>query len=232
MRTAAIIPVKRFGAAKQRLAAALEPGSRVLLASAMLDDVLDAAAATRALARVIVVTGEEVAARAAREREAEVIDDPADSGHSRAALVGIERALQLGMDAAALLPGDCPLLDPDELDAALARLSPPAVAVVPDRHGTGTNALLLAPPDAISPAFGEGSRARHEQLARSAGVSGRVEPLASLAPDVDTAADLAAIAELLDERPERAVHTAAALRDLDPTRTLRRPSTTALEDRD
>jgi 2-phospho-L-lactate guanylyltransferase len=118
------------------------------------------------------------------------------------------------MDAAALLPGDCPLLDAAELDAAVARLPARGVAVVPDRHGTGTNALLLAPPDAIEPAFGEGSRARHERLARSAGVECRVEPLASLATDVDTAADLAVLAELLRQRPRSAERTHAALRNL------------------
>lgn len=225
MRAAAIIPVKRLDAAKQRLAPELEPESRTRLAEAMLDDVLDAVDASRALDRVIVVTGDPRAARSARGRGAEVIDDRQDSGHSRAARIGVERALELRMDAAALLPGDCPLLEPVEFDAALARLSPGRVTIVPDRHGTGTNALLLAPPDAIEPAFGDGSRARHESLARSAGVEGTVEPLASLGPDVDTAADLAAVAELLRGRPDRAPRTAAALRDLEPTLMLRRPST-------
>jgi 2-phospho-L-lactate guanylyltransferase len=214
VRAAAVIPVKRFGAAKQRLAAELEPGARVRLAGAMLEDVLAAVDATPAVERVIVVTGEPAATRAARAHGTEVIDDPSDRGHSRAARLGVERALALGADVAALVPGDCPLLDSAELDAAVARLSPPEVAVVPDRHGTGTNALLLAPPDAIAPAFGEGSRARHEGLARTAGVVVRVEPLASLAPDVDTADDLATVAALLRERPARALRTAAAIRAL------------------
>jgi 2-phospho-L-lactate guanylyltransferase len=216
VRSTAIIPVKRFDAAKQRLAPDLEPGSRRRLAEAMLEDVLDAARSSRVLERVIVVTGERSAVRAARERDAEVIDDLEDGGHSPAARLGVRRALELGMDAVALLPGDCPLLEADELDAALGRLSPRGVTIVPDRHGTGTNALLLAPADAIEPAFGRGSRARHERLAGSAGVDGTVETLPSLAPDVDTAADLAAVAELLREEPGRAPRTAAALRDLDP----------------
>jgi 2-phospho-L-lactate/phosphoenolpyruvate guanylyltransferase len=214
VRAAAIIPVKRFGAAKQRLAAELEPSARVRLAGAMLEDVLAAVDATPAVERMIVVTGEPAATRAARAHGAEVIDDPADRGHSRAARLGVERAVALDFEVAALVPGDCPLLDSAELDAAVARLSPPEVAVVPDRHGTGTNALLLAPPDAIAPAFGEGSRARHEGLARAAGVAARVAPLASLAPDVDTADDLAAVAALLRERPAGALRTAAAIRAL------------------
>jgi 2-phospho-L-lactate/phosphoenolpyruvate guanylyltransferase len=194
VRAAAIIPVKRFGAAKQRLAAELEPSARVRLAGAMLEDVLAAVDATPAVERMIVVTGEPAATRAARAHGAEVIDDPADRGHSRAARLGVERALALDFEVAALVPGDCPLLDSAELDAAMARLSPPQVA--------------------IAPAFGEGSRARHEGLARAAGVAARVAPLASLAPDVDTADDLAAVAALLRERPAGALWTAAAIRAL------------------
>lgn len=225
MRVAASIPVKRFGGAKQRLGHELAAGPRIALAEAMVNDVLDAVAASRALDRVLVVTGEPVVARAAWDRDAEVLDDAEDTGHSEAARRGVARALELGMDAAALLPGDCPLLDPAELDFALGRLAPGQVTIVPDRHGSGTNALLLAPPDAIEPAFGEGSRARHESLARTAGVTGRVEPLASLAPDVDTPSDLSTIAELLRARPGRAPHTAAALRDIEQARPLAASST-------
>ena len=64
------------------------------------------------------------------------------------------------------------------------------VGIVPDRHGTGTNALALSPPDAIVPAFGEGSCARHVALAREAGIPFGVEELASLGLDLDTPADV------------------------------------------
>ena len=45
------------------------------------------------------------------------------------------------------------------------------VTIVPDRHGTGTNALLLSPPDAIAPAFGPDSCARHVDRARRPGTT-------------------------------------------------------------
>jgi 2-phospho-L-lactate guanylyltransferase len=61
------------------------------------------------------------------------------------------------------------------------------VAIVPDRHGTGTNALLLTPPDAFAPSFGPGSFARHRALA---GDACRVAELPSLMHDVDTPEDL------------------------------------------
>ena len=142
---------------------------------------------------MIVVTGEGRAERIAlkhanaRTTPLEVLRDPDDRGHSEAATLGIIRALAHGAGCAALLPGDCPLLDPGELDAALARMSDGRVAVVPDRHGTGTNALLMCPADAIGPAFGEGSMERHRDRAGRAGYEVAVERLDSLALDLDTA---------------------------------------------
>jgi 2-phospho-L-lactate guanylyltransferase len=217
VRATAIIPVKRFGDAKQRLLEALDRPQRAALVKAMLADVLAAVAAAEQVERVIVVTGEGRAERIALHHAQrttmplEVLRDPDDRGHSAAATLGIIRALSHGAECAALLPGDCPLLDPSELDGALERMESGRVAVVPDRHGSGTNALLLCPADAIGPAFGEGSMERHRERAAKAGHDAVVEPLESLALDLDTPEDLAALAETLLESPERAPTTAAEL---------------------
>jgi 2-phospho-L-lactate guanylyltransferase len=203
VRATAIIPVKRFGAAKQRLVEELDGGRRAGLARAMLADVLEACCEASAVDRLIVVTGERRAERIALRQAqrtsvpVEVFREPSDRGHSEAATLGIVRAKALGAQCAALLPGDCPLLDPAELDAAIGRMAPRRVAIIPDRHGTGTNGLLLAPPDAIGPAFGPGSRERHAERAQRAGLEVAVEELASLALDVDTPGDLAAMTEAL-----------------------------------
>ena len=82
---------------------------------------------------------------------------------------------------------------------------------MPDRHGSGTNGLLLAPPDALSPSFGPGSRARHEQLALDAGASWRIEWPASLLLDIDTGEDLAVLRERLGDEHVRAPRTRAVL---------------------
>ena len=89
-----------------------------------------------------------------------------------------------------------------------------AVVIVPDRHGAGTNALLLSPPDAIEPSFGPGSFARHAARAREAGVSTRVAALPSLGLDVDTPDDLAALRSALATRPGGAPRTRALLETL------------------
>ncbi len=220
MKTTAIVPVKRFAAAKRRLGDRIDAGGRVVLLTAMLEDVLRAIARTARVERVVVVTGEQRAERAAMRSAQrlttpiEVLRDPADHGHSEAATLGIVRAMALGATCAALLPGDCPLIDPAELDAALSRARAGRVGVIPDRHGEGTNGLVLAPPDAIGPAFGPGSRARHLERAAARGLTGDVESLPSLGLDVDTPEDLDDLREVLAGAPELAPRTAAALAEL------------------
>ncbi len=217
MRTTAIIPVKRFGAAKKRLLDRLDRPQRAAIVKAMLADVLEAVTAVEAVERVILVTGEGRAERVALahaqrvKTPIEVLRDPDDNGHNEAATLGIIRAMSLGASAAALLPGDCPLLDATELAAALDRLEQGQIKVVPDRHGTGTNALLMAPADAIGPAFGEGSCERHRDRGERAGYEVAVEPLASLGLDLDTPDDLLALAGVLATQRERAPATAEAM---------------------
>ena len=208
----AVLPVKRFDAAKQRLATGLDEERRRTLVAAMLIDVLEGVAGSRMIEQTIVVSGEPVAQELAREAGAEVVEDPEDSGHPEAALIGIEAARADGAACVLLLPGDCPLLDPRELDRLLTAVPDPFVGVVPDRHGTGTNALLLRPPDAIRPAFGEGSCERHVAAARAAGIPHEVERLESLALDLDTPADLIALTRAIESGSGRGAHTAKALR--------------------
>jgi len=212
VRTIAILPVKSFGAAKQRLAGALGSRSRKALAEAMLSDVLSTLRRVRGLDAVVVVTRDSQAESAAVRHRVPVLPDAEEAGQSNAASIGIRHALAAGFDRVLLAPGDTPLLDPVELAGLLERA--PAVAIVPDRHLAGTNALLLSPPDAIEPTFGPGSLARHTAAAERAGLEYSVERLRSLMLDVDTPEDLAELSRALAERPGEAPSSRRALRRL------------------
>jgi len=204
VRTVAILPVKTFGRAKQRLGDAV--GDRPELAAAMVADVLDALAQVRGLDDVIVVSAEAI-------EGVEVVHDPVEAGQSDAAARGVRAAVARGAGRVLLVPGDCPALDPAEVDALLAGAEP-GVVIVPDRHGSGTNALLLDPPAVIEPAFGPGSFARHAALAAGAGVTVRVGRLPSLELDVDTPGDLEALRTALRARNAGAARTRALLERL------------------
>jgi 2-phospho-L-lactate guanylyltransferase len=160
-----------------------------------------------------VVTGDRTAESAASGQRITVLHDSSQSGQSDAALIGIQHALEAGYDRAVLVPGDTPLLQPDEIAGLIAGTR--AVVVVPDRHGTGTNALVLWPPDAIEPSFGPDSFARHLAAAEAAGVPHRVEEVPGLALDVDTPSDLAELAAALERGRGQAPSTRGALRQLE-----------------
>lgn len=220
MRTIAILPIKSFGAAKQRLAGLLGSGAREALVQAMFQDVLAALRHVAELDAVAVVTANPVAERAAYGEGVLLLADDREAGHCEAALIGIRHAVAGGFDRVLLVPGDTPLLNADEVGVLLRRAEADGtgVVVVPDRHGEGTNALLLSPPTAIEPAFGPGSRERHQALAADAGASCRVDALPSLAIDVDTPEDLAELSTLLEGCRTEANMTRGALRQLHRSR--------------
>jgi 2-phospho-L-lactate guanylyltransferase len=202
MKTLAILPVKRYARAKQRLAPELDNDARAALAEAMVRDVLRALARVEDLAGLILVTQEPRAAALGPAFGAVVVGDPDEEGQSEAAGLGIARARQLGAERVLLLPGDCPALEPGEVDALLrAHTGSPSVVIVPDRHGSGTNALLLSPPEVIAPAFGPGSFTRHREAAQLAGVSLVVDGPPSIVLDIDTGGDLAALREARERLP-------------------------------
>jgi 2-phospho-L-lactate guanylyltransferase len=215
VRTLAILPVKRFAAAKQRLADALGGRARVALAEAMFMDVLVSIRDVAGLDGIAVVTSERVAQEAAALTRSGmlVLREEEQQGHSEAAMLGIRRALAGGYDRVLLIPGDTPLVRPAELAALVAGAS--GIVVVPDRHGTGTNALVIAPPDGIEPSFGPGSLERHVAAAQDAGIPCRVEEVPGLALDVDTPEDLAALRAELELSGGAAPSTREALTELD-----------------
>ena len=229
MQTFAVLPVKSFGSAKQRLSGLLGSGFRQALAQAMLSDVLSAIRRVRGVHAIAVVTADRVAESAAMSRGVQVLRDREEAGQSSAALVGVRHAIASGFERVLLVPGDTPLLDAAELDRLLQESEERrlGVAVVPDRHGTGTNALVLSPADAIEPSFGPDSRARHVAAAQAAGIPHSVEPVASLALDVDTPEDLAELSGLLDACRGQAPMTRGAIRQLD--RSHARPERTPVQ---
>lgn len=216
MRTAAVLPVKSFGAAKQRLGSLLGSGSRHALAQAMFQDVVSSLRKVQGIGQVVIVTAEPTVEFSAEEQVV-LLQDELQEGQSAAALIGIRWAIEAGFERVLLVPGDTPLLAVDEVDAMLAgaALDRTSVVIVPDRHDTGTNALLLAPPDVVKPSFGPDSLARHVAAAQAAAVSHRVERVPSLIFDVDTSEDLAVVAAAIETRRTVAPRTRGALRQLD-----------------
>lgn len=183
--------VARTGpSAKSRLAPALLPHQRAALALAMLDAVL-AACRAAGLGGTVAVVDTAGGVRRALAAGARAVSEPG-GGMNAAVALGVQAAREQGAEAVVVLPGDVPLVAPDDLRALVEvlRPEPRVVAVATDAVGDGTNALALRPPDLIAPAFGAASAWRHLAAGRLAGAGVACLALPSLRLDVDTPEDL------------------------------------------
>jgi 2-phospho-L-lactate guanylyltransferase len=187
----AIIPVGSLDGAKSRLGAVLDAEERLELTLRLARQTIEAAVGSPGITETLVVTPDDAVRRLAEELGARPLRQR-DGGLNRGIDAGRAEAIAAGAAAALILPIDLPEVSTDAIGAVLATLDRPGrplVAIVPDRHGRGTNALLLAPPDAIDTCFGGDSRAAHAAAAEAAGAE-YVELGGPLRLDVDTPDDL------------------------------------------
>jgi 2-phospho-L-lactate guanylyltransferase len=210
MKVWAVIPVKELGAAKQRLAGALDPALRRELALAMLEDVLECVAAVPQLAGIIVATVDQQAAALAARHGAAISREDAALGHIEAVAAVARR---LASDGAAMLtlPADIPLVRPADITRLLAACGEaPAFAIVPAHDRLGSNAVLCAPADLVPLRFGGTSFVPHVVAARAQGLNPLILDLPRVALDLDEAADLAAFLAIPSRTRARALLHAEA----------------------
>ncbi|HUZ73524.1 MAG TPA: 2-phospho-L-lactate guanylyltransferase [Stellaceae bacterium] len=187
----AVVPVKAFALAKQRLAGVLPAALRQALARAMLEDVLDALARTDGLAGILVVTADDDAARIAARFGAGVTEVAARDGHSEAVAAAAGRLAQAG-EGMLTIAADVPLAAPADFAAMLdACPRGGGFVIVPARDGHGSNAVLCVPAVAVPLRFGADSYAPHAAAAAAHGMAPVTLRLARLALDIDGPDDLA-----------------------------------------
>ena len=216
----ALIPMKPVSLAKGRLGALLHVTERRLLAIAMLQDVLAKAVDCAAFERVAVVTADPEVARLLRSERVGIIDEHYPRGLSEAVEYGSAHAMSAGARSVAVLSADIPTLCGRELSELIGNETQ-AVTIATDRHGRGSNALVLTPPDVIRPRYGTDSLRAHRAAAACHGISVRTLRLRGLALDIDEPDD---VAEFLTGRTHcrsrillESWHIADRLRSLRPT---------------
>jgi 2-phospho-L-lactate guanylyltransferase len=190
-RLVAIVPVGALDGAKSRLGAVLDAEERLELTVRLARRTIAAAVAANRIDEVLVITPDDSIRALALELGGRPIRQR-DSGLNHGLVAARDEALAAGAKAILILPIDLPDVTPEAVDAVAAPLDDgdrPLVAIVPDRHGRGTNALLIAPPDAIDVCFGGDSRYAHVAAAGAAGAR-LVELDGPLALDIDTPDDL------------------------------------------
>lgn len=183
-----VVPVKDLQGTKSRLAPILDPGARAGLTLYMMGRVV-AAVMEAGIDDVCVVSPDAIVLDEAQRRGATPLLQES-RGLNPALEEGRRRALDLGASTLLIFPADMPLLDAEDVQAVLEAAEGPAVVIAPDGAHSGTNTLLVRPPDALPFAFGPESFAAHLGAARKRGLDVRVCERPHLAFDLDTAEHL------------------------------------------
>ena len=187
----AVVPVKEFEGAKQRLSSVLSPDERRLLATTMLEDVLDAVSAVRELAGLLVVTVDPAATSLATRYGARIVTEGAREGHTGAVTAAARLLVREGRAAIMTMPGDIPRATSAEIAATLAaHRAAPCFTIVPAHDDLGSNAIVCSPPDAVPLRFGEDSFYPHLDAARARGVDPLIVRQPGIGMDIDNPADL------------------------------------------
>lgn len=193
----AIIPVKPLRRGKSRLAGALSEDERAELNQSLLQHTLKTLADIRELEQVLVVSRDPHALTIARQHGARTVREDGqpllNMALARATVVAKIHATR----GVLILPADLPLISREDVLTLIGKAGePPVVVIAPDRHGRGTNALLISPSGLIEYDFGENSFQRHCERAKQAGARLEIVDLPSLGLDLDMPEDLEIIREL------------------------------------
>lgn len=186
----AVVPVKEFARAKERLAASLSPRLRRELAAAMFEDVLEALSAAPDLAGIIVVTVDPAASAIARDYGAAIWTDGARDGHTGAVTAAAHKLAADGSDMLTM-PGDIPRVMAADIARVLAaHPAGAAFTIVPAWDERGSNAMLCSPANLVPLRFGSDSFFPHLAAAQALGVQPTIVRNDSIALDLDEPAEL------------------------------------------
>jgi 2-phospho-L-lactate guanylyltransferase len=193
---ALLLPIKDLGNAKKRLTGVLTPEERFGLAEAMLADTMRAVRGVRRAEKIFVVTNYDPAMRIAEENGWEILREERQISESDSVDAASRICEGRGVKALLRVPLDLPLIQPADIDELLVLdCQAPALAIVPSRDGTGTNAILRTPPTLFPSHFGIGSFSKHLAEAERAGARVIVRRNTRLEMDVDDESDLRALLE-------------------------------------
>ncbi len=195
MRLGAVIPIKMTANAKTRLSHVLTAAQRSCLVLEMLGHMLGVLEHCRQVSGVYVATSDKTVVQYVEANHPQTVCIPDAGGINQSATAAAQRLKQDGLDSMLYLLGDLPLLtDGDVRHVARLGLEYPVV-LMPDRRRSGTNGLLLTPPDVMETHFGADSFQAHLAAVKKAGLQAYCLSTPGFACDLDTPEDFQRIVQ-------------------------------------
>lgn len=197
MSTWAVLPAKCLARAKSRLAPVLPPRCREALAAALVMRTIAELSAVDVIERVVVVGSCACVLARARGLGAFALRDPPGAGLAASVDTAVSLARAGGARDVVVVMADLPLLAAPDIAGLLAAARRAPAVAAPDRHGLGTNALVLRDLR-LATQFG-----RADSLERHRWLGAVVHHCPRLALDVDRPPDLVAAGLVAEPRVAR-----------------------------
>ncbi len=197
----AIVPIKPLNRSKSRLSPVLDIKQREAFSRHMLEQTLLTLKKVEKISGVLVVSRDPHALALARRLGVHTLQESGTPELNASLTRATQVVATWNASGVLVLASDIPLVQPRDIEAMLDRATFPPVAVIaPDRHHSGTNALLMGPPALFPFRFGKDSFAKHLAEARKTGAEVHIYESFNIALDVDVPADLELYREMLIER--------------------------------
>ncbi len=187
-----LIPVKSLDSGKSRLLPLCNDNVRRDLNEYFLCQMLLTASHFPGHERTAVISDSEEVLRLVEICGARAIHQTSAPGLNNAANEGLTVLRNLGAKDILLIACDEPLVQPSDIREIVEQSAEgDAVVICPDKHYTGTNAILVPAPVTIQFRFGENSCLEHCREVVRSGCFPKLHFNANIAFDIDTPRDLA-----------------------------------------
>lgn len=220
----AIVPIKRFQSAKQRLSPIASVRQRAALAEAMAVHLLKELTSARSLSGVLVVSSER-SLRGPTEKLGFAFLPDEGAGLNEVLQCAGMRLARAGVSEMVIIHADLPLFSAQEFDrvAALHAQGPARkMTLVSDAKGCGTNIRFCRPGLAVPPLYGLQSALHHREAAFAGGLRTETVHSLALSLDCDTPEDLRPILRALQRSAASGIRAIRLPADrlLEPSRIL------------
>lgn len=199
----ALLPLKDFVNAKQRLSGVLSAAERRRFFHVMVEDVLDVLASHPAIEETLIVSDDPSASLMAEHYGVQcwpesVLTGPTGqrvSGLTEVVDAAAARLADRGIESLLVIHGDLPLTSTEAIQSLITSHQrefdgATGVSIAPDQISDGSNCMICSPPNVIAFQYGAGSYDKHRAVAAAAGVAVATFEIADLACDIDKPADL------------------------------------------
>lgn len=183
-----LLAVKSPTHSKMRLSAIMNNMDRERLALSLFANVLDCFVHVFSGPHILVVSGSPEMLSLATQKGATAVFETCN-GQNEALTAGARLAKDRGARRLVSASSDLPFLSPEDVRQLLSVTQRHAVAIAPDRHGRGTNAIGMSPPLAIAYLHGDDSFQSHCAATKNAGLVINLVERPGLSHDLDDAED-------------------------------------------